>query len=168
MHEARALRQRSHSGLLDARAGPGAKAANSSPKDSSQDGSEDTEMHEARVLKQRSHSRPADTSRRNGMTPEQFAPFIFRGNSRKLPPSPTRAGRPAANVLKASRSRSFPRGERIQQFKLKVNNKYQRLEREATVAGEYDGDAQWNFNSHGLKTPPFSQPWQDCSSRRWP
>ena len=115
MHEARALRQRRHSGLLDVRAGLGAKAADSSPKDSS----EDTEMHEARVLKQRSYRRPADTSRRNGTTPEQFAPFIFRGNSQKLAPSPTRAGRPAANVLKASRSRSFLRGEPIQPFRLR-------------------------------------------------
>ena len=134
------------------RAEPAAEALISSPEG----GSEDTEMHEARVLRQRSHSRLVDPSRRNGMTPEQFASFRDRGRFPELPRSPTKAERPSANASKAPRSRLFPRGEPIQHFRLKVQNKYQRLEREVIGAREHDGDAQWNFDSHGKK--PYRSP----------
>lgn len=73
------------------RAEPAAKSLISSPEY----GSGDTEMHGAKVLRQRSHSRLVDPSRRDGMTPEQFAFPGTREGSRIFPgPLQKLGGRP--------------------------------------------------------------------------
>lgn len=94
---------------------PAAEALISSPEG----GSEDSEMHEARVLRQRSHSRLLDPSRRNGMTPEQFASFRDRGRFPELPRSPAKAERPLTDASKVPRSRLFSRGGTHSTFQTK-------------------------------------------------
>ena len=100
------------------------------------------------IKKKKVHSSLVDPSRRNGITPEQFASFMDGGSFGDPGRSPTRlGGRPYMH--QRLRKVDHLQGEPYQPFRLKINNKYQRLEREETLAREHDGDAQWNFYSHG-------------------